>query len=144
MQFHEPSGIGDRIGRTVSVILMTYAERDSIRRVIEGFEATGVVDEIVVVNPNGKVIAKLGDFYGVDDGVPRGLLFPASLAFSADGKRIETSVSRGDEKSSERVLSYEGLSESELIGKEIQILGHDRVYEQAVLAAGELVKAIRV
>jgi glycosyltransferase involved in cell wall biosynthesis len=41
-------------GRTVSVILMTYAERDSIRRVIEGFEATGVVDEIVVVNNNAQ------------------------------------------------------------------------------------------
>ena len=39
-------------GRTVSVILMTYAEKDSIRRVIDGFEATGVVDEIVVVNNN--------------------------------------------------------------------------------------------
>ena len=63
---------------------------------------------------------------------------------SADGNRIETSISRGDQKSSERVLSYEGLSESELIGKEIQILGHDRVYEQAVLAAGELVKALSV
>lgn len=67
-----------------------------------------------------------------------------SVRRSADGNRIETTVSRGDEKSSERVLSYEGLSESELIGKEIQILGHDRVYEQAVLAAGELVKTIRV
>jgi glucose-6-phosphate dehydrogenase assembly protein OpcA len=67
-----------------------------------------------------------------------------SVRRSADGNRIETSVSRGDEKSSERVLSYEGLSESELIGKEIQILGHDRVYEQAVLAAAELVNAIRV
>ena len=67
-----------------------------------------------------------------------------SVRRSADGNRIETSVSRGDEKSSERVLSYEGLSESELIGKEIQILGHDRVYEQAVLAAGELVKAMSV
>ena len=41
-------------GRTVSVILMTYAERDSIRRVIEGFQATGVVDEIVVVNNNAQ------------------------------------------------------------------------------------------
>jgi glucose-6-phosphate dehydrogenase assembly protein OpcA len=68
------------------------------------------------------------------------LLF--SVRRSADGNRIETSVTRGDEKSSERVLGYEGLSESELIGREIQILGHDRVYEQAVLAAGELVKAI--
>ncbi len=44
-------------------------------------------DEIVVVDPSGKAIAKLGDFYGVsDDGVPRGLLFPASPAFSKDGQ----------------------------------------------------------
>ncbi len=39
-------------GRTVSVILMTYAEKDSIYEVIRGFEATGVVDEVVVVNNN--------------------------------------------------------------------------------------------
>jgi glycosyltransferase involved in cell wall biosynthesis len=39
-------------GRTVSVILMTYAEKDSIRAVIEGFYATGVVDEVLVVNNN--------------------------------------------------------------------------------------------
>ena len=42
-------------------------------------------DEILVVDPTGKAIAKLGDFYGVDGGQPRGLLFPASPAFSADG-----------------------------------------------------------
>ena len=41
-------------GRTVSVILMTYAERDSIRAVIEGFFATGVVDEVLVVNNNAQ------------------------------------------------------------------------------------------
>ena len=41
-------------GRSVSVILMTYAESDSIRRVIEGFEATGVVDEVLVVNNNAQ------------------------------------------------------------------------------------------
>ena len=41
-------------GRTVSVILMTYAEKDSIRRVIEGFYATGVVDEVLVVNNNAQ------------------------------------------------------------------------------------------
>ena len=61
---------------------------------------------------------------------------------SADGQRIETSVTRGEEKGVQRVLSYEGLSETELIGKELEILGHDRVYEQAVLAAGEMIKAI--
>ncbi len=61
---------------------------------------------------------------------------------SADGQRIETSVARDEEKSSQRVLGYEGLSETELIGKELEILGHDRVYEQAVLAAGEMIKAM--
>lgn len=38
----------------VSVVLMTYAERDSIRAVIEGFFATGVVDEVLVVNNNAQ------------------------------------------------------------------------------------------
>jgi glycosyltransferase involved in cell wall biosynthesis len=40
--------------RSVSVVLMTYAERDSIRAVIEGFLATGVVDEVLVVNNNAE------------------------------------------------------------------------------------------
>ncbi len=36
----------------VSVILPTYNEKDSIRRVIEDFFQTGVVDEVIVVNNN--------------------------------------------------------------------------------------------
>jgi hypothetical protein len=36
-------------------------------------------DEIVVTDPTGKAIAKLGDFDGVKHGSPVGLLFPASL-----------------------------------------------------------------
>jgi sugar lactone lactonase YvrE len=49
--------------------------------------AANQADEIVVVNKTGKAIAKLGDFEGVDEhGLPHGLLFPASPAFSADGK----------------------------------------------------------
>ena len=40
--------------RRVSVVLMTYAERDSIRSVIEGFFETGVVDEVLVVNNNAE------------------------------------------------------------------------------------------
>ncbi|HKA19334.1 MAG TPA: glucose-6-phosphate dehydrogenase assembly protein OpcA [Blastocatellia bacterium] len=61
---------------------------------------------------------------------------------SEDGQRIETSVTRDEEKSAQRVLGYEGLSETELIGKELEILGHDRVYEQAVLAAGEIISSL--
>jgi sugar lactone lactonase YvrE len=37
-------------------------------------------DEIVVIDPTGRAIAKLGDFEGVRRGSPVGLLFPASLA----------------------------------------------------------------
>lgn len=48
--------------------------------------AANQADEIVVLDPTGKVIAKLGDFEGVHrKGLPRGLLFPASLDFSKHG-----------------------------------------------------------
>lgn len=39
-------------GKRVSVILPTYNEKDSIRRSIEEFLETGVVDEVLVVNNN--------------------------------------------------------------------------------------------
>jgi sugar lactone lactonase YvrE len=46
-------------------------------------------DEIDVVSPTGKLLARLGDFNGVDrSGLPHGLLFPASPAFSNDGKFV--------------------------------------------------------
>ena len=36
-------------------------------------------DQIVALNENGRVVAKLGEFQGIDrDGTPKGLLFPAS------------------------------------------------------------------
>lgn len=41
-------------GQRVSVVLMTYNERDSIRSVIEAFYETGVVDEVLVVNNNAQ------------------------------------------------------------------------------------------
>ena len=57
-------------------------------------------DEIDVIDPNvvtsqgmlAKVIAKRGDFHGIsEDGTVQGLLFPASPAFSPDGRYIYTS-----------------------------------------------------
>jgi SMP-30/Gluconolactonase/LRE-like region len=49
-------------------------------------------DEIVVIDKTGKVIAKLGDFRGIDqNGIARGFLFPASLAFSNDRKTLYVS-----------------------------------------------------
>jgi sugar lactone lactonase YvrE len=49
-------------------------------------------DEIVVIDKTGKVVAKRGDFRGVDqNGIAQGLLFPASLAFSKDGSSLYVS-----------------------------------------------------
>jgi glycosyltransferase involved in cell wall biosynthesis len=41
-------------GQRVSVVLMTYAERDSIRAVIDGFVSTGFVDEVLVIDNNAQ------------------------------------------------------------------------------------------
>lgn len=41
-------------GQSISVVLGTYREKDSIRKVIDEFFATGVVDEVVVVDNNAE------------------------------------------------------------------------------------------
>jgi DNA-binding beta-propeller fold protein YncE len=41
-------------------------------------------DEIVVLDPTGRAIAKLGDFDGLRDGSPVGMLFPASLRLAGN------------------------------------------------------------
>jgi glycosyltransferase involved in cell wall biosynthesis len=40
--------------RSIAVVLPTYRERSTIRQVIRGFEALGIVDDIVVVNNNAE------------------------------------------------------------------------------------------
>ena len=46
-------------------------------------------DEVVIVDPTGKAIGKLGDFNGISsNGSINGLLFPASDAFSPDGSSL--------------------------------------------------------
>lgn len=41
-------------GKTISVVFGTYREKNSIRTVIEDFFATGLVDEVIVVNNNAE------------------------------------------------------------------------------------------
>jgi DNA-binding beta-propeller fold protein YncE len=49
------------------------------------FVAANQADEVLILNENGRVIAKLGDFLGIRrDGSARGLLFPASLVIVDD------------------------------------------------------------
>ena len=39
-------------GRTVSVVLPTYSEKDSIAETIRDFDKLGIVDDILVINNN--------------------------------------------------------------------------------------------
>jgi hypothetical protein len=49
------------------------------------FVAANQADEVLILNENGRVIAKLGDFLGIRrDGSAHGLLFPASLVIVDD------------------------------------------------------------
>lgn len=49
-------------------------------------------DDVIVLDTTGKVIAKLGDFGGVNkQGLVQGFAFPASPAFSPDGKWLYVS-----------------------------------------------------
>jgi DNA-binding beta-propeller fold protein YncE len=46
---------------------------------------TNQADEVVALNENGRVVAKLGEFRGINrDGTPNGLLFPASPVIIGD------------------------------------------------------------
>ncbi len=40
--------------KTVSVVLSTYKEKNSVRKVVDDFFATGFVDEVIVVNNNAE------------------------------------------------------------------------------------------
>jgi sugar lactone lactonase YvrE len=85
---------GDGSAGTASIFITGINAPDGIA--IDGDDNIWICanqeDDIVVVDKTGKVIAKLGDFNGFDkNGVASGLLFPASLAFSLDGKTLYVS-----------------------------------------------------
>jgi glucose-6-phosphate dehydrogenase assembly protein OpcA len=71
---------------------------------------------------------------------------PAPSAFivsrSEDGRYLETRSVRGDEQRASRLLIGGDKSEAELLGRELEITGHDRIYEEAVRAATEILKAL--
>ncbi|HMG36266.1 MAG TPA: glucose-6-phosphate dehydrogenase assembly protein OpcA [Blastocatellia bacterium] len=61
-----------------------------------------------------------------------------SVRRSTDSTRIETMATAGGSTRRQRVLGYENIPESALLIRELDLLGHDRVYEQAVIAAAEM------
>ena len=61
---------------------------------------------------------------------------------SEDGRYLETRAVSGEGTRATRTLTGGDKSEAELLGRELEILSHDRIYEEAVdAAAGMLVSA---
>jgi hypothetical protein len=71
---------------------------------------------------------------------------PAPSAFvvarSEDGRYLETQALREDEARASRLLVGGDKTEAELLGRELEILSHDRIYEEAVSAAVRLLEAL--
>jgi glucose-6-phosphate dehydrogenase assembly protein OpcA len=71
---------------------------------------------------------------------------PESVSFivarSHDGRCLETRVVRGEEERASRLLVGGDKTEAELLGRELEILHHDRIYEEAVSAAVQLLETL--
>jgi DNA-binding beta-propeller fold protein YncE len=71
----------------VSVFAVSIGGADGIAFDRQGrlWVAANQADEVVALNADGRVIARLGEYQGISkDGTPNGLLFPASLAMVGD------------------------------------------------------------
>ena len=71
---------------------------------------------------------------------------PAHSAFivarSEDGRYLETQTTSNDEMRASRLLIGGDKTEAELLGRELEIRSHDRIYEEAVAAAAEVIKRL--
>lgn len=60
---------------------------------------------------------------------------------SEDGRYLETEVTGGVEARSARTLVGGDKTEAELVESELEILGHDRIYEEAITAAAAMLSS---
>lgn len=105
-------------------------------------------DEIVFRTPAGELRAHL---IPLDEPADRpGHIEEAALTSSsaassftikkaADGQRLSAEVALGADWRMERVMGYDQWSESALLERELEVLGTERVYEQAVELANKLI-----
>ena len=64
------------------------------------------------------------------------------VARSQDGRYLETQAMSGEETRASRLLIGGDKTEAELLGRELEILSHDRIYEEAIRAAVSLLRKI--
>lgn len=65
-----------------------------------------------------------------------------SVRKTADGLRLVAEVSLGDNRRLERVSGYDQWTEAALLDHELEALGHERVFEQAVQLSDEILRRL--
>jgi glucose-6-phosphate dehydrogenase assembly protein OpcA len=85
---------------------------------------------------------------GHGDGMLISLMLSATgaefhVAFSDDRKKLETEARIGGQRAIGRVLSYEQKSEGQRLSRELALLKRDRIYEQALALASQLIEKLR-
>lgn len=66
-----------------------------------------------------------------------------AVALSRDGQRLETRAGIDAAHTIGRVLNYEQMTEGQRLSRELGLLARDRVYEEALAVAAQLVEAVR-
>lgn len=61
---------------------------------------------------------------------------------STDGRYLETEVTGDGEARSARTLTGGDKTEAELLERELEIISHDRIYEEAITAAASMLEAL--
>ncbi len=64
------------------------------------------------------------------------------VAMNEAGTKLETEARVGDRPHIDRVLAYEQKTEGQRLSRELSLLVRDRVYEEAVSAAAQLLAAL--
>ena len=82
-----------------------------------------------------RIIAGEGKYAGItgirlwSDGDPSAQF---EISIASDGAHLDSSATVGGSRSAPYVTSYQGRNEAELLSNELEILGHDVLYEQAL------------
>jgi glucose-6-phosphate dehydrogenase assembly protein OpcA len=105
-----------------------------------GFEASDGRPIMLRLTPSPQI--EPGHIAGVALEVRSGPPAHFRVKRSGDRTRLETESILESSRRPARAIDYESRGEGELLSKELDILGRDRVYEEAVSSAADLVAAI--
>ncbi|HEY0319553.1 MAG TPA: glucose-6-phosphate dehydrogenase assembly protein OpcA [Pyrinomonadaceae bacterium] len=132
--------LASRLGWRVAAAQQAYKETD-VRSVLVERDGREIVVEF-------QSVERARTMHGWIARVELAATEPEPCAFivarSEDGRYLETQTTSNDERRASRLLVGGDKTEAELLGRELEILSHDRIYEEAVRGAVRILEALNV